>query len=1077
MNPFTTGVALVRLRFPLQSLLLIVFLATLVFGQSPNGTISGLVLDPASRAIAGAEVLVANDATGIRYPGLTNSEGIYTVANLPPGSYRIQVSKVGFKTLIKPDIVLNVQSAVAINFTLPVGAVSETVTVEGGASGINTESAAVSTVVDRQFAENLPMNGRSFQTLIQLTPGVVVAPSNSYDSGQVSVNGQRTSANYWMVDGVSANIGVGVTSLGNPGNGAAGAIASFSAQGGTNSLVSVDALQEFRIQTSTYAPEFGRTPGGQISIVTRSGANQLHGTLFDYFRNDALDANDWFADRALLSKPQERQNDFGGTLSGRLIKDRTFFFLSYEGLRLRLPQVAQTTVPSLDARQDALPALQPYFDAYPLPVVGAPDTNGTSPFDASFSNSSTLDAYSLRVDDHTTNKLTLFGRYNYSPSEIIQRGFGGCPLSCISPIRVTTQTTTAGATLALSPTVANELRFNFSRVDANAQTTLDNFGGATPLGTLPLPGTNTDDNSLFIFHIFSLSAGALQQGFSVANSQRQINVTDNLSIQKGPHRLKLGIDFRRLTPVFQPQSYLQDVAFSDVPSAAMGDLYFDYIATAQRVPLLFKNLGAFAQDTWQARPGLTLAYGLRWDVDFDPSTISGPGLPAAINFNNPAALALAPSGTPAFKTRYGNLAPRLGVAYELSQSQQWQRVLRIGMGIFFDLATTEVGNNFNYSYPFGASRFDCCFSGTFPLDPTTAAAPPISPASLSDGTLFSFDPHLRLPYSGQWNVALEQALGKEQTFTASYIGSVGRRLIQSATILSPNQNIDSAVLLSNWATSDYSALQMQFQRRLTRGLQVLASHTWAHSMDTASASSYGLGSNTSASLTDPQLSRGPSDFDIRHTFSAAFTYQLPGPKTSAIGNAILGGWSLNSVIQARSAPPVDVYNSSFVLAGGFLANVRPDLAPGVPLYLNGSQYPGGRILNNTPDQGGVGCTGAFCPPPLDAGGTPLREGDLGRNALRGFGATQWDLAIHRVFTIHDSLKLQLRAEMFNILNHPNFAPPVSDLSDPQFGQSIQTLGASLNGGTLGGNVGGGAFSPLYQLGGPRSIQMVLKLEF
>src|SRR5450755_4567821 len=161
MNPFTTGVALVRLRFPLQSLLLIVFLATLVFGQSPNGTISGLVLDPASRAIAGAEVLVANDATGIRYPGLTNSEGIYTVANLPPGSYRIQVSKVGFKTLIKPDIVLNVQSAVAINFTLPVGAVSETVTVEGGASGINTESAAVSTVVDRQFAENLPMNGRS----------------------------------------------------------------------------------------------------------------------------------------------------------------------------------------------------------------------------------------------------------------------------------------------------------------------------------------------------------------------------------------------------------------------------------------------------------------------------------------------------------------------------------------------------------------------------------------------------------------------------------------------------------------------------------------------------------------------------------------------------------------------------------------------------------------------------------------------------------------------------------------------------------------------------------------------------
>jgi len=182
---------------------------------------------------------------------------------------------------------------------------------------VNTQDAAVSTVVDRQFAENLPLNGRSFQTLIQLTPGVVITPSNYEDSGQFSVNGQRAVSNYWMVDGVSANIGVGVTVVGTPGNGLGGTVGSFSAQGGTNSLVSVDALQEFRIQTSTYAPEFGRTPGAQISIVTRSGTNRFHGTLFDYLRNDVMDANDWFANSKGLKKPEERQNDFGERSAAR----------------------------------------------------------------------------------------------------------------------------------------------------------------------------------------------------------------------------------------------------------------------------------------------------------------------------------------------------------------------------------------------------------------------------------------------------------------------------------------------------------------------------------------------------------------------------------------------------------------------------------------------------------------------------------------------------------------------------------------------------------------------------------------
>ena len=258
-----------RLRGFFCCSLLLLSLAYLSAAQSPTGTISGMVTDPTGAMITGAEVIVVNDATRVQSLTKTNDEGIYVVPNLPPGNYRVQVSKVGFKTIIKPDIILNVQDALAINFALPLGATSEVVTIQGGAPLINTESAAVGTVIDRRFVENLPLNGRSFNTLLQLTPGVVIAqtPSGSLSPmGQFSVAGQRTDANNFSVDGVSANFGVG--SGGYLGNTGSGSTQAFSALGGTSSLVSVDALQEFRVETSSFAPEFGRAPGGQVMLLS-----------------------------------------------------------------------------------------------------------------------------------------------------------------------------------------------------------------------------------------------------------------------------------------------------------------------------------------------------------------------------------------------------------------------------------------------------------------------------------------------------------------------------------------------------------------------------------------------------------------------------------------------------------------------------------------------------------------------------------------------------------------------------------------------------------------------------------------
>ncbi|MGH9827234.1 MAG: carboxypeptidase regulatory-like domain-containing protein, partial [Blastocatellia bacterium] len=461
-------------------------LAGFSWAQSPNATVTGRVLDTSKLVIVGARVVVINVNTNASNINDTNSEGIYVVGDLPPGSYRIEVSKSGFKTIFKPDIVLHVQDVIAINFILPVGSASESITVRGGAPLVQTESAAVSTVVDRQFVENLPLNGRSFQALIELTPGVVLTPSTNFALGQFSVDGQRPSSNYYMVDGVAANIGI---ISGSPGQSAGGTAPGLSVQGGTNSLVSVDAMQEFRIQTSTYAPEFGRAPGAQISIATRSGTNAYHGALFEYFRNDVLDANDWFNDQSGAPKSAERQNDFGGVLGGPIVKDRTFFFVSYEGLRLRQPQFVKTCVPSAYARAQASPQVLPFLNAYPIanndpgscpanPPPFPPSPSFLAELDAGYSDPSTLNAGSVRMDQIVNSKLTIFGRYDYAPSSTYQRGGDGvATLSSVGFTQLRTQTLTLGTTWAIGPNLANDLRFNFSNNGLNNRFNLDKFHG------------------------------------------------------------------------------------------------------------------------------------------------------------------------------------------------------------------------------------------------------------------------------------------------------------------------------------------------------------------------------------------------------------------------------------------------------------------------------------------------------------------------------------------------------------------------------------------------------------------------
>jgi hypothetical protein len=553
-------------RVPLLVVLLLISSPYVLRAQSTNASLTRRITDLSKAVIVDAKVAAINAGTNLRYETTTNGSGEYYLENLPPNPYRIEIEKPGFKRLIKPDVILHVQDALAIEFEMTVGAALESITVEAGAPLVNTESAAVSTVIDRAFVENLPLNGRSFQTLIMLTPGVVVSATSSSNQGQFSVNGQRADANYFTVDGVSANFGV--TGLLQMVQTASGALPALSAGGGTNSLVSVDAMQEFRIQTSSFAPEFGRTPGGQISVVTRSGTNSFHGTVFEYFRNDVLDARDWFVNFNRLAKPEERLNDFGGVLGGPIIKDKTFFFFSYEGQRLRQPANQKTVVPDAASRQQQTPAgiaIRPYLNAFPVqngPELGA----GLAQFNASFSNPSSLDAYSIRVDQVVNSKFNLFGRYDHSPSSLDQRGpffSSGRVLSTTNFLLSSVHTATVSITELIKHGISNEVRANYSNHRIGTKYAMDSFGGAVPLPDSLLfpPGFSSADSG-FLFLL--TGAGEYVQGKFATDEQRQVNLIDNLSFTSGSHQMKFGVDYRWLAPFSSPFSYRPFVQFLGV---------------------------------------------------------------------------------------------------------------------------------------------------------------------------------------------------------------------------------------------------------------------------------------------------------------------------------------------------------------------------------------------------------------------------------------------------------------------------------------------------------------------------------
>jgi hypothetical protein len=1049
--------------------------------QSDDASISGRVTDPTGAVVPGVSVKLQSAERGTMEETTTNRDGIYVFPAVQPGVYHITARKQGFRQVDDVGLTANVQAHIEQNFRLQVGSSSESVTVTADAVNVNTTDGTVSTVVDQKFVANMPLNGRSLQDLLTLAPGVATVVSNtSYGSngpgitGSITVNGQRTEANYFTVDGVSANVGTNGSLYGLGGVGFAGATPATTVLGTTQSMVSVDALQEFRASTSTYSAEYGRTPGGQFGFTTRSGANIWHGSLYDYFRNEALDANNWFLDEAGLPKEKERQNDFGGTLGGPIIiphlyngKDKTFFFFSYEGLRLWTPQgLVRSLVPDLTLRKTAPAALQPVLNAMPLPNAGEDGLNdGLAFYNVSVSTPSTTDAISARIDHSIGSKFKVFGRYADTPSAH-SSPIEALYLSTVGNYRLVT----LGTTAVITPRQTNELRFNFTQNDAGFKEASTDFGGATPFDLATLPGPDgkpfpESGSRLQVQLPYGLCASQdvtcpWLQIEKDSNTQKQYNLTDTYAWAVNRHTLKFGVDWRRLSTYALPYTVDEELYFYSEASVLNNapDAAYSGPALSSGVEPVYKNFSVFAEDEWRLASRLSLSLGLRWDVNPPPTNARGPSPYTLDQTTNLATTQLAPEGTPLWRTDWHGFAPRFGLAYQLRQTPGHETVIRGGAGMFYDMGNLLGSQGFN---GIGLSDFASYTGATFPLTSAQLQLPPPSVAPPYNNFVYAFDPGLRLPYTLQWNVAVEQLLGRVNALTMSYVGSAGRRLLTTfnyapESLGNPNFNGNVCgyclFVTKNGATSDYDALQVNFQRHLSRGLQALASYTWSHSIDTVTSN-----------FLVYELERASSDFDIRHNFQAALIYDIPGSYSNPVLSGILQHWGLDTRISTRSGTPVDIVGTSNL--DPFTAttlNYHPDIVPGQPLYLHDSQYPGGRVLNYY----------AYQTAPNGV------EGDSGRNSAEGFGAWQINLALRRDFPLKERLRLQFRAEAFNVFNHPSFSGIQSYLyfgpcGPLQPGQIPSCFGAA--GATLNNTIGG--LNPLYQIGGPRSLQLALKLTF
>ncbi|MBX3290075.1 MAG: TonB-dependent receptor [Acidobacteria bacterium] len=1080
-----------------------------VFAQSSSATLSGFVNDSSGQAVVGATVKAVNKATNRSFTTTSRNDGLYIFVELLPGNYRVEVEKEGFQRAVMENVTLNVAARATQDITLAVGEVSEVVTVEADQLIIERDSAVVSTVVDREFVENIPLNGRTFQSLLELTPGVVLTPPDATNPGQFSVNGQRSNSNYFIVDGIGANSGT--TPIATYSQQAAGTLPSTTVTGGFNNLLSVDELEEFRVMTSTFAPEYGRSPGGQVIMQSRPGGSRFSGSVSHYVRNEVFDANNFFNNRNGIPRGVLRQNHFGFTVGGPVLlpigrnedvfkplRDKTFFFVSYENMQVRQPVFRSANTPSQFARSEAarlgLTDIAEFLNGFPLPnapsIVIGPRSEYVGRYLASISNPIKMNSWGVRLDHHFNSQFSIFGRYKRTPSENDQ-ATTAFP-NQTNYYNVTTKLFTGGATYAFSSQAVFDARLNITHDNGDFLFLPQDVDGAVvpPLSML-LPDYITEENASAGVQFGDLMNQT--RGRTWGNGQKQLNFVGNLTYIAGNHQLKFGGDYRRLKPNVNARSFgysynfgLLDALLNENAPATFGMVRVNTQAFAPAGQFKFENYSLYGQDTWKANQRLTLTYGLRWDLNLPPS--SDGALPYAIDgLNDPLTATLAAPGTEAFEAKYTNFAPRVGVAYSLNEANTF--VLRGGVGLFYDMGTGQAVRGYT-GFPFSTVRASQPIPFVLGSQALNDALQPLpfgtDPPYSSSFYVYNRDSGIVSPRVVQYNLALERSLGSNQSISVSFVGANGRKLLFTETLSNAPGIPGLGVPAKNWINpifggptnssfiymtdnrgrSDYYALQFQFNRRLTRGLQAMASYSYSHSKDNMSSE---IAGGSGAIRVSPDSEYGYSDFDVRHNYSAALTYRIPSPIKEGFGRKLLNGFAVDMITRGRSAPPYKVFVSYYDPATFTTYSYRPDVVSGQPLYIYDDVLPGGRMAN----------INAFALP------DPNTSGTMQRNALRGFNLFQTDLTLRREFKLNERFRVQLRGEAFNIFNQANFGT--------NFSNNYTAIRRQLTGGvptdtlftnvglstfTLSNQLGGtGGLNSLYTVGGPRSLQFAIKVLF
>jgi hypothetical protein len=1046
-----------RFKFCSSGVCLVVLLTPALMFAQEAARLAVTVLDPSDAAVPGAKVTVVEKGRGATRAGETEVTGTTYFNALNPGSYRVEVEKTGFEKYTVEDLQLHARDFQSLRLQVRVAAAEKSeVTVKGEVEGVQIDP-STGTTVNGRYASDIPSNSRSIQALVLMAPGVIYAGGPF--GGDVNTNGLRSNTNYYTLDGVSINAGAGggggIGGIFGGGGMALTSALSTTAAGNTYNLITLDAMQEFRIQTSTFTPEFGRSPGAQVSLTSRGGSNYLHGSAFGYYRSDKFNASDWFSNSENLRQGISHLADYGGTVGGPLQANKTFFFAAFEGLRLTQPRTAIDSVPDNTVRKLASPGLLSYLRAFPIPN-GIELGGGAAQFLSVYSMPASTDAVSLRLDRTLTNHVSTFLRYSYAPSTNASRGGLGSSSNSVQDFNSTSQTLTGAMTFVTRDDFVNDIRVNVSRNVSRMSSFMDTFGRAVVLpDSLIFPSGVDSTLGSYAFNV--MGVGGFSKGQSSSNAQNQGNFVFTQSVSDGGHQYRTGVDVRILMPTYHYKPYSVNVSFDGMNGTNGGLLTGTATNSVVRSSItdrypFYQNYAFYIQDNWKKTNRLTLTYGFRWDVNPAPSARTGQSLLALdSSFNLTASNKL-------YGTSWFNIAPRFGLAYQLRGSGDHVTLVRSGMGVFYDTGYGSSASAFD-SAPYVNSIITTL--PAFPLNSTVLLIPGLPPVK-PYGMVMGADPNLKSPLVYQWNVVLERWFGSGQSLSVGYVGTAGRRLLRqenAGSFFSTDYNL--LQVTTNGAQSNYHGMQVQYRRTLSKRLQSQVAYTYSHSIDTASND---LGGDGFALLLGNV--NGSSDFDVRHNLNATASFQIWNPKPAPL-RWVLGHWFLDGVFTYRTALPFDVTgiltqdaNVDTTTPTGtstsfFFASVRPDLT-GAPIWITDSKAPGGKRLNRA----------AFT--------TPVNgfQGTMGRNVLRGFTAIQADLAVRRQFPIGDRFNVQLRLDAFNALNHPNFANPSSQqgasFQSPFFGVATQMLYSA--------GMGGG-MNPSQTSGGPRSVQFSLRLQF